>query len=212
MSAENPSLLPASVTSFHDYFKLDVEPDDVAVAFGYTFESVALELPFADVAPPWAEELRERIGRWLPIIRLNNEAGRRETMIEPVLLETSAYLHARLSIEYAVNVAPQLKGRLDYLVRAPQSLLVVEAKDGDMGHGVSQLVAEMIALDKWSKTEERRLYGALTTGTLWQFAVMNRETKTIMQDVRGFSVPGELVDLLRTLIGILQDKPTHATI
>ncbi len=212
MNAENPPLLPASVTSFHDYFKLGAEPDDVAAAFGYTFEVGALSLPYADRVPPWADDLRARFARWLPFIRLGNEAGRRETMVAPILLEVVAYLKLRLSIEYNINVAPQLKGRLDYLVRAPRSLLVVEAKDGDMGHGVAQLVAEMIALDKWHKSGSRVLWGAITSGMLWYFAILDRDTKIITQDLlQGFTILGDLGDLVQTLLGILKDKTTDAT-
>lgn len=211
MLLDGTSGLPTSITSFHDYFKLDAEPDDVATAFGYRYGVERLTLPQVSDAPDWAQELAIRFERWLRVVRLGNEAGRRETMIAPVLLETAAHVHARLSIEYGINVAPQLKGRLDYLLRAPQSLLVVEAKDDDMGHGATQLVAEMVALDKWDKTGERTLYGALTTGTLWQFATMNRENKTITQDTRGFSVPDQLDELIRTLIGILQEAPKNAT-
>lgn len=211
MPLDDVSVLPASIASFHDYFKLDAEPDDVAGAFGYLYGVERLTLPQVVDTPDWAGELGTRFERWLRVVRLGNEAGRRETMIAPVLLETAAHVHARLSIEYGINVAPQLKGRLDYLLRAPQSLLVVEAKDDDMGHGATQLVAEMIALDRWGKMGERTLYGALTTGTLWQFATMNRESKTITQDTRGFSVPDQLDELIRTLIGILQDEPTNET-
>lgn len=211
MNPDDLSVLPVNVTSFYDYFKADADAHEVANAFGYTFESKQMTLPQIADTPDWEPELRERIFKWLPRIRMSNEGARRETMVAPLLLNIIERFDYYLLIEQWVNVAPQLKGRLDYILEADQSLLVVEAKDGDTYHGTTQLVAEMIALDKWNRTGERLLYGALTTGILWQFAAMNRETKTITQDLRSYNVPGQLDIVLRILIGILQDKPTHAT-
>ena len=204
-----PANLPASVTSFYDYFTGEANVRSVASAFGYSFVREYMTLPQSDVAPDWEPALRQQIIKRLPKISMGNESARRETLIAPVLLEIVEHMDVYLLIEQWINVAPQLKGRLDYVVEAKQSLLVVEAKDGNTFNGTTQLVAEMIALDKWSTTGDRLLYGAITTGDLWYFAAMERETKAITVDVRGYSVPGELDKLVRILIGILESEPTN---
>ncbi len=213
MYPDNPPILPASVTSFYDYFKLDAETSEVADALGYSFVIGDLSLPKVAELPAWTEELELLLRDHLLLVRMGNETVRRETIIAPVLLRIVRAYRLNISMEYWVNVAPQLKGRLDYLMRTTQSLLVVEAKDGDVTRGTTQLVAEMIALDQWDKLGDRVVWGVITSGTLWYFATLDRQTKTITQDLlQGFTIPGDLGDLLRTLIGILQDTPTNATI
>ena len=204
--ATNPAILPASVTSFYDYFTLNAETSEVADALGYSFAVGDLLLPQA-VLPSWSVDLEEVLRDHLILVRMGNETVRREAIIAPVLLRIVRALRLPINMEYWVNVAPQLKGRLDYLMRTAHALLVVEAKDGDITHGTTQLVAEMIALDQWEKASDRRIWGAITSGTLWYFVVLDRDTKTITQDLlQGFTVPGDLGGLLQTLIGILQEK------
>jgi hypothetical protein len=71
---------------------------------------------------------------------------------------------------------------------------------------MTQLVAELVALDQWVDSEETLLYGALSTGTIWHFALLNRTEKTITQDLHLFRVPEDLEELFGVLIGILSGK------
>ena len=92
-------------------------------------------------------------------------------LISPLLIELTTTLNLKLRIELDVHVSKQLQGDLDYLLQsAEHGLLVVEAKQGDTARGMSQLVAEIAALDQWTASEEPVLYGALSTGDLWRFA------------------------------------------
>ena len=74
-------------------------------------------------------------------------------------MDVVAYCHCQLRIEYPLNVNNWLKGNLDYLLRAANSLLVIEAMNDDLTRGFTQLAVEMIAL---AEVEEQDVfYGAV---------------------------------------------------
>jgi hypothetical protein len=201
-----PYVLPENIRSFHDYFNLSAPTETISEALGYPFAQASLTLPLADAVPDWAEPLAARLRRLLPNITLDSEAARREMLISPLLIELATTLNLRLRIGLDVHVSQQLHGDLDYLLQSTEHrLLVVEAKQGDTARGMSQLVAEIAALDQWTASEEPILYGALSTGDLWRFARLDRGTKTITQDVNLFRVPADLAELARVLVGILGD-------
>ena len=202
---KKPFVIPTSVKSFHDYFNLTASTETIATALGYTFQQASLMLPQSEAIPEWTVPLQERLRRLLINITLDSESARREFLIAPVLIELSNALNLKLRSELDVNVSDQLHGDLDYLLQTKEHrLLVVEAKQGDTSRGMSQLVAEIAALDQWTISEEPVLYGALSTGDIWRFAHLERGTKTITQDVNLFRVPADLTELSRVLVGILQ--------
>ncbi|NJN49563.1 MAG: hypothetical protein HC805_07090, partial [Alkalinema sp. RL_2_19] len=66
------------------------------------------------------------------------------------------------------------------------------------------LVAEMIALDQWEKTPNQPiLLGAITTGSIWQFARLERQTQQITQGLESYRVPEDLEQLMRILVAAL---------
>jgi hypothetical protein len=65
------------------------------------------------------------------------------------------------------------------------------------------LAVELIALDKWTDKEAPLLYGTVSTGSIWQFAILEREKKIITQDLNLFRVPADLPELFSVLISIL---------
>ncbi len=93
---------------------------------------------------------------------------------------------------------------IDYLIRSKQELIVIEAKKGDLEKGFNQLAAEMIALDQYEDSHAPKvLYGAITIGEVWRFAILTRSTKTITKDINLFRFPQDTKELLAVLIGIL---------
>jgi len=65
-------------------------------------------------------------------------------------------------------------------------------------------VAELIALDRWQETSQQSiLIGAVTTGTVWQFGRLHRETKEIYQGLNLYLVPDDLEPLMRILVQAL---------
>jgi hypothetical protein len=83
------------------------------------------------------------------------------------------------------------------------NLLVIEAKQSDLTRGFSQLAAELIALDQWVDSNAPELIGAVTTGNIWQFGLLRRSQRQIVQGLNRYRVPEDLESVLRILLGCL---------
>ncbi|MFP4438373.1 MAG: hypothetical protein ACLFVO_14100 [Chloroflexaceae bacterium] len=192
------------VTTFTDYFKLNIDIEDVLAFFGYTFQSAYADLPRTAQPLPWQAELRTRLETSLPYLSLTSEMARREFLIAPVLLDLARYMHVKIKVEFPLDVTDRLRGTLDYYLQGTQNLLVIEAKNADLQKGFTQLAVELIALDQWHAAQTGQLYGAVSIGNVWQFGVLDRSTRLITQDLSIYRVPADLPDLLQILVGILE--------
>jgi hypothetical protein len=196
---------PDQSYSFADYFKLNFASQDILAYFCVTLQKQSLQFPRYEQTLDRLIDLKARIEESLPRISLTSEMARREFLIAPVLTDLLHYTQATLNIEYPVAVSNQLKGSLDYLLQNEQTFLVVEAKNEDLERGFVQLAIEMIAIDQWIESEQPILYGAISTGNIWQFGQFNRQTRVVTQDLNLFRVPADLDDLLRILVKILNN-------
>jgi hypothetical protein len=196
---------PDQSYSFADYFKLNFASQDILAYFGVTLQRQSLQFPRYDQTLDRLIDLKARIEESLPRLSLTSEIARREFLIAPVLTDLLHYTQATLNIEYPVAVSNQLKGSLDYLLQNEQTFLVVEAKNEDLERGFVQLAIEMIAIDQWIESDQPIIYGAISTGNIWQFGKFNRQTRIVTQDLNLFRVPADLDDLLRILVKILNN-------
>jgi hypothetical protein len=196
---------PDQSYSFADYFKLNFASQDILAYFGVTLQRQSLQFPRYDQPLDRLIDLKARIEESLPRISLTSEIARREFLIAPVLTDLLHYTQATLNIEYPVAVSNQLKGSLDYLLQNEQTFLVVEAKNEDLERGFVQLAIEMIAIDQWIESDQPIIYGAISTGNVWQFGKFDRQTRIVTQDLNLFRVPADLDDLLRILVKILNN-------
>ncbi len=201
---KTPVIQPEQSYTFSDYFKLNFAPQDILAYFGVSLQRRSLQLPQYSGTLDRLTELKSRIEESLPRLSLTSEMARREFLIAPVLTDILHYTLATLNIEYPINVNNQLKGYLDYLLQNQQTFLVVEAKNEDLERGFVQLAIELIALDQWIESEQPVLYGAISTGNIWQFGRFDRQTRAITQDLDLYRVPADLNDLLRILVNILE--------
>ena len=206
--AKKPRILNLAETyTFSRYFELPFTPADILADLDCSFKRSLLQLPqYAGelVSLPFLQQyLQRNLARVNPI----NEAARREVLIAPTLLEVSEEADAQMNIEYPIVVSNLLRGTLDYYLTAPQSLLVVEAKQADLSRGFTQLAVELIALDQWTDLTTPTLHGVVTTGEDWRFGVFHREARCIVQDIELYRVPEGLEKLLRTLVAILKFIP-----
>lgn len=190
--------------TFSDYFKLNLEVEDVLAYFGYGFVVQNVALPQTAVNPQRVRDLTTRLEESLPFISLSNETARREFLIAPVIAELVYYTHAKVRVEMPVTVSQQLQGTFDYFLQAGQQLLVVEAKKGDLQNGFTQLAVELVALDKLEKSDEKLLYGAVSMGNAWQFGLLDRQAKRVTQSLTLYRVPDDLETLLEILVAILK--------
>ncbi|XWK91235.1 MAG: hypothetical protein U7127_14640 [Phormidium sp.] len=197
-------LNPNQPYTFSKIFELRILADDLANEFGYTLTRKRLNLPQYQNELVGLEDLKNRIEEVLPYVDLSSETSRREVLIAQVVLQLVQYTKAQLKIEYPIKINEQLQGYLDYLLRSQTELLVIEAKREDLDYGFTQLVAEMIALDQWENTPEQTiLIGAVTTGRIWEFGQLHRETKQIDQGLDSYRVPDDLEPLMRILTNAL---------
>lgn len=197
---------PDQSYSFADYFKLNAEPEEIFTYFGYNFQSQFLSLPKTNQPLDRIENLKNRLEESLPYISLTSEAARREFLIAPVIMELIHYTHTKVKVEYSLTINEQLKGIIDYYLQSENQLLIIEAKNADLDRGFVQLGVELIAFDTWSFTDNKIFYGAVSIGNIWQFGVLERETKQITQDLNLYRVPADLEDLMKHLVGIILGK------
>lgn len=191
--------------TFADYFKLNYEPDEIIEYFGYNFQSQSLTLPTTQQNLERLTDLKNRIEESLPYISLTSETARREFLIAPVIMELIHYTHAKVRVEYGLNINNQLKGVVDYYIKADNQLLVSKAKNADLERGIVQLAVELIAFDNWSIIDHPILYGAVSIGNIWQFVILHRESKQITQDLNLYRVPNDLETLMKILVALMKN-------
>ena len=200
----HPSILDLNQTyTFSKYFELNADPEELFAELGVKLESQNLDLPKALRSPQFLSGLESRINRGLQLIDVTTEIARREILISPILFEVCSLLNQKIKIEYAVNVSNWLRGNLDYLIQSDSQLLVIEAKNADIARGFVQLGAEMIALDQWTTSIAPRVYGAVTTGDVWKFGILDRSNKVLYRDTNVYAVPTNLELLVSILLGII---------
>ncbi|WP_204103673.1 MULTISPECIES: hypothetical protein [Spirulina sp. CCY15215] len=189
--------------TFSKIFELNAEVDEILADFGYSFSQEKLALPQYSGELKRLQDLRDRIEDVLPLVNLTTELARREILIAPVVVELVRQTRAKLRIEYPLKVSEQLQGILDYLLTTQINLLVIEAKRENLINGFTQLAVELIALDRWDRSEGSILFGAVTTGTIWEFGRLDREKKQIQRGLESYRVPEDIETLLRILLQIL---------
>ncbi len=192
--------------TFSDYFDMNNPTEEIVAELGYSLILKDLNLPKStNISSDILEEIQTSYYELLPKITLNSEVAKREFIIAPLLYKVIRHIDAKLNIEYSIDIDDKLSGFLDYLIRSKQELVVIEAKKGDLDRGFNQLAAEIIALDQYEDGENPQiLYGAITIGEVWRFALLNRATKIICKDVHTYRFPEDIQDLLSMLKGILE--------
>lgn len=191
--------------TFSDYFNMNNPSEEIITQLGYYFnlEKIKFSLDF-HVEQSSIYKLKNFYYQLLPKITVNSEIAKREFMIAPLLHEVLLTIDAKLNVEYPIDVDEKLNGVIDYLIRSKEDLIVIEAKKGDLDRGFNQLAAEMIALDKQEDSEiSENLYGAVTIGEVWRFAILKRQEKTIIKDINLFRFPQDTKELLSIFLSIL---------
>ena len=192
--------------TFSDYFEMRYPTEEIVAELGYSFVTKNLVLPRSeDIDEALIENLRSTYYAIIPKISVNSEASKREIMIAPILQGVIRTIDAKLNIEYAIEVDDRLSGLIDYFFHAKQEVIVIEAKKGDLEKGFNQLAAEMIAVDKYEENDSPNIYGAISIGEVWRFAILEREVKRLIKDIHTFRFPEDLQDIFSILKGILSN-------
>ncbi|MBD2294041.1 hypothetical protein H6G06_11190 [Anabaena sphaerica FACHB-251] len=196
-------LKPSETYTFRKYFDLRFAPADILQELGATLTKSTINLPTTNNQITRLADLKERLEEAIQRVSLTSEAARREVLIAPILLEIAHITQATINIEYPIEINQFLRGDLDYYLQSQHQVLVVEAKQADLTRGFTQLAVELIAVNEWISTDEPILYGAVTTGDIWQFGSFQRDERIITQDLMLYRVPTDLEILMKILVGIL---------
>ena len=144
-------------------------------------------------------------------VSINTEKARSEMIIVPILLEIRRKLNYQISlfsgIEFNVDPGKGLNGFCDFLMSNSQEqlfictpiLAIVEAKNENLKAGLGQCIAEMVAAQLFNQQEGNEIsviYGAVTTGTVWQF--LELENKVVSIDLSEYFIRD-----IQKIIGIL---------
>ena len=200
-------LEPSGSYTFGKIFEMKIIAQDLAQEFGYSFARKRLNLPQYVGELDRIGQLRDRIEETLPYVALTTEAARREILISPVVVDLIHYTKAEMRIEYPIKVTDQLQGSLDYLLHSKAQLLIIEAKREDLDFGFSQLTAQLIAMDKYDQDNPSPyILGAVTTGKIWEFGLLHRNSKHIDQGLDSYRVPEDIEPLMRILIHALSSE------
>jgi hypothetical protein len=202
--SHQPILDPNRTYTFSQYFDLNADVFDLITELGYELERCQLQLPQFTGNLDQLAGLKQRLDGVMPLVDFVNETARREMLIAPIVSEVVSLTRARLNIEFPIQVSMHLQGILDYLLRTKTQLVVIEAKQADLTRGMTQLEAELIALDAWTDSAQPQLLGAVTTGTIWQFAVLDRSRKLIKQGLNLYRITEDIESVVRILLAGLE--------
>lgn len=199
-------LKPDETYTFRRYFDLRFAPADILRELGASLTKAAINFPANTHQITRLADLKARLEEAIARVSLTSEAARREVLIAPILLEVAHITESTINIEYPIEVNQYLKGDLDYYLLSKYNMLVVEAKQADLTRGFTQLAVELIALDAWIESDEPILYGAVTTGDIWQFGSFQRTSRLVTQDLMLYRVPTDLEVLMQIIVGILTNN------
>lgn len=163
-----------------------------------------------EVAP--SQHLEETLKDNIPLaVAIASEKARSEFIVAPILVAIKKQFNNRISlfsgVEFNVNIELGLSGFCDFLISRSslQTIIqtpvvaLVEAKNDNIKSGFGQCLAEMVAaqiFNQGQSNEIPKIYGAITTGTLWQFLELEAQTATL--DLQEYSL-----DRLPKVLGIL---------
>ena len=206
-----PILSPIRSYAFSDYSNLPHEVVDIVSCHGY--QLVRQKLVFSehgDAIPQGLRQdleiLRHKTTERLKKVYFSADIAQREIYITPLLFVLLDWLDFTVRIEHYIDLTERLNGTLDYLLTSPTANIVIfHAKKNDLQKGLAQLAtgAMAVAIDNFNK---RPIFGAVTTGNIWQFAIIDPKTKTVTEDVQLYSSPMQIKRIAEILALILTAK------
>ena len=157
---------------------------------------------FANIPPVEVREiLQQMLERNIPLANaINTEKARSELLIAPTLLEVRQIYKNEVGFfsgsEFNIDSELGLNGYCDFILTASREIYeicrpvmtLVEAKNENIKGSLAQCMAEMIAAQKFNLRENLNLpiYGAVTTGTIWQFLIL--EANLVCIDLREYYI------------------------
>lgn len=176
-------------------------------------------LLFDDVDPlsisPWLQQSLE-IGLDLATSSASEKA-RSEFIVVPILFELRQKNHNNFAIYSGetldVDEKRGLKGECDFILTKGEVLhglqapifTLVEAKKNDIGGGLGQCVAQMVGAKLFNEQENTPLdyiFGAVTTGTEWQFLRLGQDIISIEKKIYPIENIGKILGFLQKILDV----------
>jgi hypothetical protein len=168
-------------------------------------------------APP-SDLLQEILREWLPLAqRARSEKAKSELLVSPVLTEIRKQTNGAIELfsgqEFTVDKEQGLNGFCDFLISRSTAkftieapvVVLVEAKKGDLSTGWGQCIAEMLAAQRFNLNHQQSIpvvYGAVTSGTLWQFLKLTAQVATIDVNEYPLMPVDRILGILRWMVEI----------
>ncbi|NEQ41584.1 MAG: hypothetical protein F6K40_37480 [Okeania sp. SIO3I5] len=164
----------------------------------------------------YSEFLSETLDYNIPLaLAINSEKSRSELIVMPILIELKKQLSNQISLfsgkEFTVDSQRGLNGFCDFLISKSSKQLIieapvitlVEAKNDNIETGLGQCMAEMIAAQLFNQqkgNQVEKIYGVITTGSLWKF--LELESQTITIDINEYFLGnlGQIIGILKSFI------------
>jgi hypothetical protein len=170
--------------------------EEVELKFNIQLQAQAFLPPIASLAP--SAFLSQHLEHGLRLVKRSaSEKAKSEFLIAPILMELESLLSEKISLfsgeDFTVDRSLGLNGICDFLIsQVPAQLTIkapviaiVEAKKGVLKDGWGQCMAELVAAQKFNQQRGQEIsviYGIVTSGLLWQFMKLERQTITIEPD------------------------------
>ncbi|MDE0428540.1 MAG: hypothetical protein OXH98_02115 [Caldilineaceae bacterium] len=181
---------------------------------------------------PQLGELRAQMLRRLPRVPLTSMGARRALYVIPLLFAALDQAGFRMYIDLPVaggrlwgTVDYLLRGARDVVVaiaenahtetgfsqlaaqmvavseQAPQQLRPIHAQRARKAERAERARSESFE-PKRSVCSQIQVFGAVTNGALWRFAILERTSRTFTQDTSTFHLPGDLEHLLSLIVAL----------
>ena len=182
-----------------------------------TDEAADISSEIESIVP--SEHLTTTLSRNVPLaLAIGTEKAKSELIVTNVLVELREKFEQRISlfsgIDFNVDVEKGLTGVCDFLIslspvqyylEAPV-IILVEAKKDEPTTGFGQCIAEMLAAQHFNTQKGNDIpviYGASTTGTVWQF--LKLEGQQLYIDKAPYSI-GQCDKILGILSSMVEQK------
>ncbi|WP_089938853.1 hypothetical protein [Candidatus Entotheonella palauensis] len=150
-------------------------------------------------------------------LQIDTEKARSEMMVIPVLVEIVRRHRPEISLFSGIefNVAPEkdLNGFCDFLLSRSSNqrmvtypiVAIVEAKAGIISSGLPQCLAEMVAAQMFNANMaehgfDQPVYGAVTTGSTWQFLKLRQQAAWLDSDEYYLKELPKLLGILTSMV------------
>ncbi|MGD1702397.1 hypothetical protein [Dapis sp. BLCC M229] len=164
----------------------------------------------------YSQFLSETLDYNIPLaLAINSEKSRSELIVMPILIELKKQLSNQISLfsgkEFTVDSQRGLNGFCDFLIsKSPEQLIIeapvvtlVEAKNDNIETGLGQCMAEMISAQLFNQqkgNEVKKIYGVITTGSLWKFLELEGQTITIDINEYYLGNLGQIIGILKSFL------------